>query len=435
MAKAILNFSGASNIIDPLEGLRNSLQQTSSSLGQIRVQDEARARQARLDALATPGSPEWRSAKEAEKNLKIDTMAAEQNWKKEFDDVYKNAIKSSNQSVVGSPEHAEAQKVLAELAKNKQISELEVNAKYNPLMRSQLEELRRQEKERSQGEVAAGAIIDAERPKYKETTVTPEDVEGARVALAKNYEAQTKAQKTAWERRVAKEIENLKNIPTEEAVSFGAGEVVMMPTGTPMSEEEMRLEAIRRVGELPETTGPDESLLPRVGTTRTEVERTQEELVQAKIDAVLRARDEGKISNVLAMQSISALNKGLTPEQIIARDKLNLQKEEFEEKKSQNYYGKSSGKGGKGWLSTLNQVYKDYGSPDRWFGTGKQASLEKALNEIQIEGEYTDGEMNDAINAARSTYANIGGVGVDSVKFPAAVSDYLLRVAKPKDKK
>ena len=41
MAKSQLDFSGARGIIDPLEGLKTSVQQTNSTLGQMIVQNEA----------------------------------------------------------------------------------------------------------------------------------------------------------------------------------------------------------------------------------------------------------------------------------------------------------------------------------------------------------------------------------------------------------
>ena len=74
MAKAQLDFSGARGIIDPLEGLRNSMQQASTNLGQMIIQDENRVRQARQDArqdkqdlLATPGTTEWIAAQQAQR--------------------------------------------------------------------------------------------------------------------------------------------------------------------------------------------------------------------------------------------------------------------------------------------------------------------------------------------------------------------------------
>ena len=50
MAKYQVDFSGARNIIDPLEGVRNSLQQTSTTLGQMIGQDEQRAERLRDEA-------------------------------------------------------------------------------------------------------------------------------------------------------------------------------------------------------------------------------------------------------------------------------------------------------------------------------------------------------------------------------------------------
>lgn len=50
MAKYQVDFSGARNIIDPLEGVRNSLQQTGATLGQMIGQDEQRAERLRDEA-------------------------------------------------------------------------------------------------------------------------------------------------------------------------------------------------------------------------------------------------------------------------------------------------------------------------------------------------------------------------------------------------
>lgn len=50
MAKYQVDFSGARNIIDPLEGMRNTLQQTSTTLGQMIGQDEQRAERLRDEA-------------------------------------------------------------------------------------------------------------------------------------------------------------------------------------------------------------------------------------------------------------------------------------------------------------------------------------------------------------------------------------------------
>ena len=50
MAKYQVDFSGARNIIDPLEGVRNSLQQTSATIGQMIGQDEQRAERLRDEA-------------------------------------------------------------------------------------------------------------------------------------------------------------------------------------------------------------------------------------------------------------------------------------------------------------------------------------------------------------------------------------------------
>lgn len=50
MAKYQVDFSGARNIIDPLEGVRNSLQQTNATIGQMIGQDEQRAERLRDEA-------------------------------------------------------------------------------------------------------------------------------------------------------------------------------------------------------------------------------------------------------------------------------------------------------------------------------------------------------------------------------------------------
>ena len=80
MAKYQVDFSGARNIIDPLEGVRNSLQQTSATLGQMIGQDELRAERLRdeayrRDALALQQTAAKRDADKYNQELADRTFA------------------------------------------------------------------------------------------------------------------------------------------------------------------------------------------------------------------------------------------------------------------------------------------------------------------------------------------------------------------------
>lgn len=80
MAKYQVDFSGARNIIDPLEGVRNSLQQTSAILGQMIGQDEQRAERLRdeayrRDALALQQAAAKRGADKYNQELADRTFA------------------------------------------------------------------------------------------------------------------------------------------------------------------------------------------------------------------------------------------------------------------------------------------------------------------------------------------------------------------------
>lgn len=80
MAKYQVDFSGARNIIDPLEGVRNSLQQTSATLGQMIGQDEQRAERLRdeayrRDALALQQTAAQREADKYAQELADRTFA------------------------------------------------------------------------------------------------------------------------------------------------------------------------------------------------------------------------------------------------------------------------------------------------------------------------------------------------------------------------
>ena len=80
MAKYQVDFSGARNIIDPLEGVRNSLQQTNATLGQMIGQDEQRAERLRdeayrRDALALQQAAAKREADKYNQELADRTFA------------------------------------------------------------------------------------------------------------------------------------------------------------------------------------------------------------------------------------------------------------------------------------------------------------------------------------------------------------------------
>lgn len=432
MAKTQLDFSGARGIIDPLQGLMSSVQQTNSNLGQMIVQDEAkqqheltRIRQAKQDALATPGTPEWLAAKEAEKALKMDSMAAEQKWKAEFDPVYKNALAVQKQSIVGSPEYNEAQKTLTKLEQDKKLFDWN----NNPEIKAKLDEINRLKTERASQELLAKAIIGVPTEKITNTTITPEQVQQTRAGL--ESAAVTNAG-SKFNEIYSKLTTPSEPVITYEVDSFGGQIPITTVPGKPaMSAEEAQQEALKRAGLLDVVAGKapviDESRLPKVGVTESTKKLTAEELTQAKLNATIKAAQEGKVPAALALEVATKLTPVKTSKEKLEEAKLALDIAEFKEKQAKGYYGKGGSSGNGDWLKALNETYKTYGDPDL-VGTGHRAIIQNDLAKIQVEGKYSDADMKNAIEASMGVYANPGSIGVDETGFVRAVGDNLLKM-------
>ena len=424
MAKAQLDFSGARNIIDPLEGLRASMQQASSNLGQMIIQDENRVRQARQDArqdkqdlLATPGTPEWIAAQKAQQEMKIGGMGAEQAWKMENDPVYKNALAAAIRETPGTPEWTAAQDALQKLKISGMTAEMDFKKKNDPMYQAQINALNVAEKDRLGRETLANAIIGLPTETVTKTTVTPEQVDKARVSLES-------AAVTSAGDVYNKEFTRLTKPETRLDVDAN-GEVILVNTAPAISPEEAHQKAMEKAKLLDVVAGNapviNESLLPKVGTTEATNKLTAEELTQAKLDATVRAVKEGKVPAAVALEVASKLTPVKSAKEKLEEEKFGLDVLEFKEKQAKNYYGKSGGSGsGKGdWLKTLEEAYKPYGDPGKY----DRPDIEKTLSDLQGT-KYTDSEMSDAIDSARGIY---GGalIGVDEEGFKNAVKTYL----------
>lgn len=429
MAKSQLDFSGARNIIDPLEGLRASMQQAGTNLGQMIIQDENRVRQARQDArqdkqdlLATPGTPEWIAAQKAQQEIKIGGMGAEQAWKMENDPVYKNALAAAIRETPGTPEWTAAQDALQKLKINGMTAEMDFKKKNDPMYQAQINALNVAEKDRLGRETLANAIIGLPTETVTKTTVTPEQVDKARVSLES-------AAVTSAGDVYNKEFTRLTKPETRLDVDAN-GEVILVNTAPAISPEEAHQKAMEKAKLLDVVAGNapviNESMLPKAGTTEAKKKLTADELTQAKLDATVRAVKEGKVPAAVALEVASKLTPVKTQEQKIAEGKLALDIKEFEAKDKGGMYKKSHDDKAKGdWIKSYDAMIKTYGSPDL-IGKGDQADIEAKLSKIQSTG-YSDKEMTAAIDAARGVY---GGAtfGVDEDGFLKAVQSNLLRL-------
>ena len=434
MAKSQLDFSGARGIIDPLQGLMSSVQQTNSTLGQMIVQDEARkqqeltrAREARQDALNTPGTPEWTAAQQAQQEMKISALGAEQAWKSANDPVYQNALVVMKRETPGSPEWNDAQKIIQNMNISNKREEYKLKGQYDPSVIAQFQALDIAKKDRAGQDFIGKQFFAIPQEKVTTTTVTPEDVQ--KVKEQAESAATTNAGKvfnTEYDRLTK---------PASVLDIDGNGEVTVTKTNPILSEDEAYLAALKKSGldklQNGESIQIDPSIvLPKAGVTSKKVKYTPEEIIQEKLDALKTGVEQGKISAGLAMEVANKINPVKSSKDTVAEGKLALDLAEFKEKQDKNYYGKTGGGGsGKGnWLKTLEEAYKPYGDPGKY----DRPDIEKTLSDLQGT-KYSDSEMSDAIEFARGIY---GGalIGVDEDGFKKAVKTYLEKLP-PKEKK
>ena len=435
MAKAQLDFSGARGIIDPLEGLKTSVQQTNSTLGQMIVQNEAekqqeltRARQARQDALATPGSPEWLAAKEAEKTLRLDMMGAEHDWNMKNNPTYRATIPGTEEYETLRKNKTADQISLIDAQSAARLREQLANPATKILMSKYAQE----QKLQAGQEALAKEIMGLPTEIVTKTEVTPAQREAAKLGLES---AAVVNAGDVYNREFAK----LRTpVTVSEPVLVEGYEVTPGSTAV-MSEEEAHQEALKRAGLLDVVAGKspviNESVLPKVGVTESKKKLTTEELTQAKLNAAIKAAQEGKVPAALALEVANKLTPTKTQKESLEEAKFALDVEEFKEKKAKNYYGKSGSGSGKGdWLKTLEETYKTYGTPDV-LGEGQRAGIELTLSKLQSRENASDADMASAIESSRGVYAYPGGLGVDEDKFKEAVELNLLKIIRDKKTK
>lgn len=434
-----LDFSGARGIIDPLQWLMSSVQQTNSTLGQMIVQDEARkqqeltrAREARQDALNTPGTPEWIAAQKAQQEMKVSGLSAEQAWKAANDPVYQNALAAAKRETPGTPEWTAAQNALRTMKLESMTEEQKWKMKNDPAYQAQINALNLAENERKGKEYLAKEIMGLPTETVTKTEVTPAQREAAKLGLES---AAVVNAGDVYNREFAK----LRTpVTISEPVLVEGYEVTTGKTAV-MSEEEAHQEALKRAGLLDVVAGKspiiNESLLPKVGVTESKKKLTAEELTQAKLNATIKAAQEGKVPAALALEVATKLTPVKTAKEKLEESKLALQEAEFEEKKAKNYYGKSGGGSGKGdWLKTLEDTYKTYGTPDI-IGEGQRAGIELKLSQLQSRENASDADMANAIESSRGVYAYPGGLGVAEDEFKEAVELNLLKILRDKKAK
>lgn len=345
MAKAQLDFSGARGIIDPLEGLRNSMQQASSNLGQMITQDETRVRQARQDArqdkqdlLATPGSPEWIAAKEAEKNLKLDVTAAEHDWNMKNNPAYRV-------NIPGTEEYnsVRANKTADEIALINARSAVDLaRDAANPTTKILLAKYNQELKDKKYQEVLAGEVVKVPDNKIVTTTTTTQD-------------QQDKARTGLESAAVVQGGNKFNELYTKYTTPIDAGTTYTIPGGevleltkpkSAMTPEEAHQKALKESGLLDVINGAapviNEKSLPKVGTTEKEVKLTPTEINQLRLNKAKDLYNQGQIPASLVVEYNKALNPVKTAEQKLAESKLGLEIERFVEQKAKNYYGHSA---------------------------------------------------------------------------------------------
>lgn len=383
-----------------------------------------KVRQARLDALNTPGSPEWVAAQKAQQDMKISGLGVEQAWKAANDPVYQNALAAAKRETPGTPEWTAAQKALRTMKLEGMTEEQNWKMKNDPAYQAQINALNLAESERKGKEYLAKEIMGLPTETVVKTEITPEQRETARVGLESG--AVVNAGNV-----YNKEFAKLRGPVEGETISLGTGEVITLAPGKTMSEEEAHQEALKRAGLLDVVAGKapviDESRLPKVGVTESKKKLTTDELTQAKLNATVKAAQEGKIPAAVALEVVTKLTPTKTQKEKLEEAKLALDIAEFKEKQAKGYYGKGGGSGNGDWLKALNETYKTYGDPDL-VGTGDRARIQNDLAKIQVEGKYSDADMKNAIEASMGVYANPGGIGVDNLGFVRAVGDNLLKM-------
>lgn len=423
--------SGARLLLEGL-GTPSDLVDKANVRERVELQD---ARQARLDALNTPGSAEWIAAKEAEQQLKLGAMSAEQAWKSANDPVYQNALVVMKRETPGSPEWKEAQEIIQNMNMSNKREEYKLKGQYDPSVIAQFQALDIAKKDRAGQEYIGKQFFALPTEKVTTTTVTPEDVQ----KVKEQAESAATTNAGAKYNLIYDSLVNPENTPINKSIKI-EGDIINGFKATPttqlkMTPEEAHVEALKKSGlqDLLDngTINIDPSIiLPKVGTTSKKEKYTADEITQARLDLLKKGVESGQIPAGLAMEVATKLQPVKSAKEKLEEAKFGLDVLEFKEKQDKNYYGKSGiGGSGKGdWIKTYDAMIKTYGDPGKY----DRPNIEKTLSELQGT-KYSDSEMSDAINAARGVY---GGTlfGVDESGFTDAVKTYLEKLS-PKEKK
>lgn len=429
----LFRYSGMANP-DITSGARMILEglQTPGKIADKMQADEnlelQKARQARQDALATPGSPEWVAAKEAEKGLKLDMMGAEHDWNMKNNPTYRATIPGTTEY-----ETLRANKTADQIAIIDAQSAARLREQLaNPATKILISKYAQEQKLQAGQEALAKEIMGLPTEVVTSTTITPEQVDKARAGL---------------ESAAVVNAGNVYNNEYAKLTALTGQKEILDETGYPitisgkpqLTPEEAHQEALKRAGLLDVIEGKapviNEGILPKAGTTKTSKKLTVEELNQAKLDAVIKAAQEGKVPAALALEVANKLTPTKTQKERLEEAKFALDVEEFKEKKSKNYYGKNGSGSGKGnWLKTLEETYKTYGTPDV-LGEGQRAGIELNLSKLQSRENASDADMTNAIESARGVYAYPGGLGVNEDGFKEAVELNLLKIIRDKKTK
>lgn len=297
------------------------------------------ARQARLDALNTPGSAEWLAAQKAQQEMKIGGLDAEQAWKAANDPVYQNALAAAKRETPGTPEWTAAQNALRTMKLESMTEEQKWKMKNDPAYQAQINALNLAESERKGKEYLAKEIMGLPTETVVKTEITPEQREAARVGLES---AAVVNAGDVYNREFAK----LRTpVTVSEPVLVEGYEVTPGKTAV-MSEEEAHQEALKRAGLLDVVAGKapviDKSRLPKVGVTESKKKLTADELTQAKLNATVKAAQEGKVPAAVALEVATKLTPTKTQKEKLEEAKLALDIEEFKAKEKGGMYKKSA---------------------------------------------------------------------------------------------
>lgn len=436
----LFRYSGMANP-DITSGARMILEglQTPGKIADKMQADEnlelQKARQARQDALATPGSAEWVAAKEAEKGLKLDMMGAEHDWNMKNNPTYRATIPGTTEY-----ETLRANKTADQISIIDAQSAARLREQLaNPATKILMSKYAQEQKLQAGQEALAKEIIGLPTEVVTSTTITPEQVDKARAGL----ESAAITNAGAKYNLIYDSLVNPEKTPINKSIKI-EGDIINGFKATPttqlkMTPEEAHQEALKRAGLLDVIEGKapviNEGILPKAGTTKTTKKLTAEELTQAKLNTAIRAAQEGIIPASVALEAATKLTPTKTSKERLEEAKFALDVEEFKEKKAKNYYGKSGSGSGKGnWLKTLEETYKTYGTPDV-LGEGQRAEIELNLSKLQSRENASDADMANAIESARGVYAYPGGLGVNEDGFKEAVELNLLKIIRDKKTK